>query len=106
MVDMSVDPDSLQRTASELDELASDLDGIVGSFVRSLNQFGDPWGTDTLGALIGGGYVAIEQLAIEPLNSIVDRIDDYVGGLESMARSYRDVENTNITSFDRLTRQM
>ena len=106
MPDLSVDADSIERAATELQTVADDLDGIVGPFAQALSQYGDPWGMDMLGMLIGGGYVAIEQLAFETLDSIVDCFDADAEGLTSMAASYRDVEDSNDASFDRFHREL
>ena len=106
MPTFSIDPDSIQRAAVEIQGVADDLDGTVGRFVQALSQFGDPWGMDMLGMLIGGGYAAIEQLALETLDSIVDSFDQYAEGLTSMAASYREVDDSADASFDRFHREL
>jgi len=98
--DLSVDPESIRSAADELQRAADDLDEVVGRFVQTLGQFGDPWGMDMLGSLIGGGYVAIEQLALETLDSIVESLDADAEGLATMAASYTEVEDTNTTGLD------
>jgi hypothetical protein len=105
MPDLAVDPDSIQRAATELESAADELDTAVGAFVQALGQVGDPWGLDTLGTLIGGGYVAIEQLALQTLDSIVSGFDWYAEGLAEMAASYRAAEDANTDVFDRFRRQ-
>lgn len=104
MTDLRIDPDSIDRAASELQDVADDLDTAVSGFVQALRQYGDPWGMDMLGMLIGGGYVAIEQLALETLGTIVDSFDGDAEALSAVAASYRGTEEANTDAFTNLHR--
>lgn len=90
-----VDPESLRRAAREMQAATDELHANVGQFAQQLSTVGDPWGMDMLGMLIGGGYVAIEKLALTTFDSIVDELDDFAERLGTMADNYDTTEDDN-----------
>jgi hypothetical protein len=102
MAGFAVDLDALRRAAADLRTSTDELDDAVTGFTDQLGGVGDPWGTDLLGTLIGGGYVAIEQLALETLDSIIAAFDGYADGLDRMADTYQQAEDDSETGFGRL----
>jgi len=88
MAGFSIDVTALRRSADEVQAAADQLDDVVGRFAQALGGVGDPWGTDTLGMLIGGGYAAIEDLALRTYDSVVAAFDDAAEGLTAMADNY------------------
>ena len=103
---LAIDPDAIDRAADELQSVADRLDQLLDQFAAQLNGVGDPWGTDLLGMLIGGGYVAIESLALKTYESVVASFDDDAAALSGMADSFRQVEQGNRDDLDRLGRQV
>ena len=95
----SVDPESIRRSAGEIRAAADELMSHVDTFVQGLSAAGEPWGFDTLGLLIGGGYAAVEQVAITTFDSIVDSLDDYADRLGIMAESFEWTEADNTGSL-------
>jgi hypothetical protein len=103
---LAIDPDSIDRAADDLQSVADRLDQLLDQFAGQLNGVGDPWGTDMLGMLIGGGYVAIESLALKTYESVVASFDNDAEALAGMAESFREVEQGNRDDLDRLGRQV
>jgi len=103
---ISVDPDAIDRAAADLQSAADQLDQLLDRFTAQLNGVGDLWGTDLLGQLIGGGYVAIESLALKTYESVVDSFDDDAAALSDLAGSLRQVEADNRDSLDQLGRRV
>ena len=103
---ISVDPDAIDRAAADLQSAADQLDQLLDRFTAQLSGVGDPWGTDMLGQLIGGGYVAIEGLALKTYESVVTSFDDDAEALGDMAGSFRQVEQGNRDDMDQLGRQV
>jgi uncharacterized protein YukE len=102
MAGFSVDVTALRRAAAEMQAAADQLDDVVGQFAQGLGGVGDPWGTDTLGTLIGGGYVAIEGLALQTYDSVVAAFDDAAEGLTAMADNYAATEEGISSGFTSL----
>jgi uncharacterized protein YukE len=94
----SVNSESLRRSAQNLRSATDELLSHLDTFTAVLNEVGDPWGFDTLGMLIGGGYAAAERLGLETFDSIVDSLDDYADRLDMMADSY---DSADADSTDR-----
>lgn len=105
MAGFEVDPDAVRRAAAELQSATDELDTAVTGFAAALGGFGDPWGLDTLGTLIGGGYVAIEQLALKTLDSVIDDLDSYAERLTAMADAHAATEQDTADSFRNLNRE-
>lgn len=96
-----VDPDVIDRASAAMGDAADQFDSALTQFVSTLSGVGDPWGQDTLGTLIGGGYVAVEQLAVETWSSVVDGLDEFADGLESMAGQYRSNEAATVVDINK-----
>ena len=94
------DPELLRRTADRLGAVADDLHAAVSGFTEGLG--GDPWGTDMLGVLIGGGYVAVERLALDTLDAAVAGLDSIAGGLETMAATYEEADGETEAAVERV----
>lgn len=106
MAQYDISPDSLRRASKGVGDAADELDSALTSFAQALSSVGDPWGTDTLGTLIGGGYAATEELALQTYNSVVESLDGFSEGLEDMAMNYGDAEDRTTTEVDSTGRQV
>jgi hypothetical protein len=103
---LSIDSQSLRRAAAGIQGAADDLDEVLTRFAGALGNVGDPWGSDMLGSLIGGGYVAIEELALKTYDSVVEGFDAVAEGLTSMAASYDETEDQIGGDFGALDRRL
>ncbi|HEY3630128.1 MAG TPA: hypothetical protein VGL21_04480 [Jatrophihabitantaceae bacterium] len=99
MTGFDVDPDSLLRASTAMQTSADQLDQALDGFVNSLSSIVEPWGADLLGQLIGGGYAAIEDLAIKTYSSIVDGLDSFAEGIEDMATTYGGTEESTTSNI-------
>jgi hypothetical protein len=102
MTGFSVDPDTIRRCTTDIRAAADQLDAAVDDFVQRLG--GDPWGTDMLGGLIGGGYTAIEELALKTYSSVVEFFDEAADRLDLMSEGYDTTETQTGDGFDTLRR--
>lgn len=100
MTGFDVDPETIRRAATAMGDAADHLDSVLSDFVSTLGGVGDPWGQDTLGMLIGGGYVAVEQLAVKTYSSVVDGLDGFADGLDDMASQYSTNESATVTDIN------
>jgi hypothetical protein len=91
------DPASLRRAAAELTAVTDDLQDAVNAFFGGMS--GDPWGSDLLGMLIGGGYVAIEKLATRTVQSVLEAFDGIAENLERRADTYEAADEGSADTF-------
>jgi hypothetical protein len=97
-----VDPDSLRQASVQMQGAADDLDQALSGFVDSLSSIVEPWGSDMLGQLIGGGYAAIEELAIKTYSSVVDGLDTFAEGIDNMAATYGGTEQATTSDINKV----
>jgi Excreted virulence factor EspC, type VII ESX diderm len=91
------DPAALRRAATELTAVTDDLQEAVNAFFGGMS--GDPWGSDMLGMLIGGGYVAVEKLATRTVQSVLEAFDGIAENLEQMADTYEAADTGSADTF-------
>lgn len=85
MTDVDVDPDNLRQAKLNIGNSTQETDAALTSFVNELNGFGEPWGNDDLGSLIGLSYQGIFAAAMDCFASNLDVVDDYAELLGSAA---------------------
>jgi hypothetical protein len=69
------------------------LAGKVEAFQGELTGFGEPWGGDDIGALIGGCYNAVYELFMECVNDNLEGLGEQGEGVTAMAATYREAED-------------
>ncbi|WP_422773614.1 hypothetical protein ACN28C_12320 [Plantactinospora sp. WMMC1484] len=80
-----VSPEGLWRSSDELAEVGARTDALLDTFQQRLDSCGEPWGTDELGAAIGGVYGAAHAMAMNCYNSNLDTMDGYAERLGVVA---------------------
>ena len=96
-----MDPGSFRQAGTGIGRKTEDADTALGAFQRELDSYGQPWGNDDLGSLIGMSYLGIYDAAMDCFVSNLDLIDTYAKGLSQAADGY---EQTDRDSADRQNR--
>src|SRR5260370_31964611 len=65
MDELNVDFEQIRRSGAGIGSSAQDAADRMGSFQSELASYGEPWGNDMIGSLIGGSDQAISQAAFE-----------------------------------------
>ena len=102
----SVNIESLRSSARQMRSATDELLSHLDAFTAMLSAVGDPWGLDTLGMLIGGGYAAAERLGLETFDTIVDSLDDYADRLDMMADGYDSADTDSSDRFGSMGEEM
>ncbi len=92
---MEIDPDSIARAGSDMLSAADRIHREVSTFQSELASYGEPWGADDLGSLIGMVYGVIEEIAMESYTGNAAEIEDIANGTRIMGANYAATEETN-----------
>lgn len=85
MREIDVDTESLRQAKVLIGNCTEETDTALGGFIAELEGFGQPWGDDTLGSLIGLSYQGIFEVAMDCFASNLELIDEYAERLRSAA---------------------
>jgi len=89
---MDVDPERIRSAGSGIRSSAEQLKSEWTSFQGELASYGQPWGNDDLGSLIGMCYQAIVEVAQECYEENTGDIGDHAEGVHAMATNYQETE--------------
>ncbi|WP_309232121.1 WXG100 family type VII secretion target [Micromonospora tarensis] len=99
---IQVDPDALASSGSGLERVAAEFGQALAAFQQELAGFGQPWGGDDIGSLIGAAHEAVAEFAFDCFGTAVDEIGAAGVDLGAMASTYREVEERIRGSFQAL----
>ncbi len=85
MTGFEIRPDSLRGSAEGIDQSVDRLAEAIEQFEARLQAFGDPWGGDEIGSLIGELYGLIHDMALTCFESNGEVLGEYADGLHVMA---------------------
>lgn len=71
------------------------------AFQGELSGFGEPWGSDDLGLLIGTAYQVIAEVAFECYGDNTAEIDETGAKARMMAANFADTEESNTDQVQR-----
>ncbi|MFX0593172.1 hypothetical protein [Melissospora conviva] len=69
-----MDPDSLRTSGQQLEAITARFSAELSSFRAQLSSFGEPWGHDDIGSLIGVAHEEVSSYAFECYQSALDEI--------------------------------
>ncbi|HEU5126525.1 MAG TPA: hypothetical protein VFU12_00930 [Glycomyces sp.] len=95
MAGFDVDPETMRRSADELDAAKDEVQALFDQFTATVEQHADAFGGDTIGTMGGIGHEAVmEQLA----NCFTSNIED----LASLAQALRDMADDHQAADDEI----
>lgn len=94
-----VDPDRMRGSGEGIQRSVEDLDDALTSFENELAGYGEPWGTDDLGSMIGMVYTAIRDVAFECLDANLEDMHVYGENVVLMADNFAAAEEGNTAAF-------
>ncbi|WP_067464325.1 hypothetical protein [Actinomadura macra] len=100
--ELRVDHQQMLKTGRRLDEAAQGVRSHWEQFRGELDSFGQPWGQDDIGSLIGGCYQAIFEVFQECLGDNADAVGEYATGVQEMAHGYREAEDVSHIEVNRV----
>jgi uncharacterized protein YukE len=99
-----VDPGSLRTSAEGLDDVVDRFADALERFETTIAAFGQPWGADDIGTVIGELYLGIHDLAMSCFESNGELLGQFAHGLHMMADSFEAAEAEVADSMARLQR--
>lgn len=104
MAGIHVVPDTLTGSAKLLRDAGTDFGEKLAAFQAELAAFGEPWGGDDLGSLVGIAYGVVSEFAFECYSEALEELDLAGGDVDVMADRYRAVESAAAEHFDGMMR--
>jgi uncharacterized protein YukE len=101
MKPLEVDPDSYRRAKLNIGQSNEDTDAALSTFVSELESYGEPWGNDDLGSLIGMSYQGIFAVAMDCFATNLDVIDNYAERLGNAADDYERTDQASAEPFQK-----
>jgi hypothetical protein len=95
-----IDPDGIMRAGDSITTAAQVIDQEVTRFQNELAGYGEPWGNDDLGSLIGMVYGIISDLAFETYLGNTEDIKQIGTLTRQMGQNYADTEAGNVAGID------
>ncbi|GAA2423146.1 hypothetical protein GCM10010191_38840 [Actinomadura vinacea] len=100
--ELRVSRDDLRRAATMLGQAIDRMDADLSALEGELGGFGQPWGGDEIGMLIGACYEGALDMAMECFGTNMDELDGFVEDLEKMADNYRGAEDLSEIEVNRV----
>ena len=102
MSDIEVQTESLRQAKVLIGNSTQETDAALSVFIAELEQFGQPWGDDELGSLIGLSYQGIFEVAMDCFASNLDVIDEYAQRLGDAADDLDHTDTQQAQDLDRV----
>jgi hypothetical protein len=91
---LNVQPDLIRRSGGGIRSAAQRLRAELEAFQGELAGFGEPWGDDDIGSLIGGCYQAVYEVAMECYTDNIGEMENEADGVNTMAATYYQAESS------------
>jgi hypothetical protein len=97
---VDIDPDGITRAGDGITAAAQVINREITQFQSELAGYGEPWGNDDLGSLIGMVYGVISDLAFETYGGNTEEIQQIGGLTRQMGENYADTEAGNTSGIN------
>ncbi|MGW5556951.1 WXG100 family type VII secretion target [Micromonospora sp. NPDC003944] len=87
-----VQPEALRAGADQVTGAADRFIGQLESFEAQMAGYGEPWGGDDIGSLIGGVYTGVAAWVLDCIGVAAEEIGAAGSDLTAMADNYEAVE--------------
>lgn len=103
---VNISTESLRLAGTLLREVGDELDRQLTALENELRSFGEPWGNDNIGQLIGAAYQEVVSFAFDCLRNLLNEIRESGTDLGGMADTYEQMEQDLISRFQALTERL
>jgi surfactin synthase thioesterase subunit len=93
--DIEVHPEQVAAHGARIRAAAQESHAQTASLQQELAGYGQPWGNDMVGSLIGACYGAISALAMASFKSNAEALDAQGARVQAMAAAWQQAEDTN-----------
>lgn len=103
---IQVSPEVLRATGTVLQQVGDRFEEQLNALESELLSFGQPWGNDDIGQLIGVAYEEVVSYAFDCLRGVLDEIRQSGVDLDGMAQRYETAEHEISDRFTALFEQI
>ncbi|MFI0405713.1 hypothetical protein [Actinomadura sp. 3N508] len=102
MTELRFDSTQIQRSGDRIQISANELKSKLEAFTSELEGFGQPWGADEIGMLIGMCYQGIYEAAMECFQGNIEDMSAVGDDVKVMAATYRESEDLSKIEVNRV----
>ncbi|PRY60429.1 uncharacterized protein YukE [Glycomyces artemisiae] len=106
MPGFNVDPESMRRSADELDAATTEVQSLLDEFTAAVEQFADAFGGDMIGSLAGVGHQICVDALTETLTLDVEELTGLAAAVREMADDHETVDGEIAASFTTLGKDL
>ncbi|MDL4816851.1 WXG100 family type VII secretion target [Actinomadura opuntiae] len=100
--ELKVDHEQMLKSGRDIGNAATDLRSHWQQFQGELSSYGQPWGEDDIGSIIGGCYQAVLEVFQDCLDDNIEGVAEHGDGVQTMAAGYREAEDTSAIEVNRV----
>jgi uncharacterized protein YukE len=106
MPGIDVDPETIRKSADELDAASADVQSLLDEFTASVGQYADAFGGDTIGTAGGIAHEACVGAVTACFTGIVEDLGGLSQALRDMADDHQADEDEIAGSFTLLHKDL
>ncbi|MFF0471837.1 hypothetical protein ACFYPX_30940 [Micromonospora zamorensis] len=103
---LEIDPDHIQAAGSRLVDVGDRLAGALETLDARLKSFGEPWGSDMLGTLVGLSFPVVSGYLVQCYAAMADEYQSSGEDLVALAEDLIDVEEDLTGQFGALASKL
>ena len=101
-----VSPDQLTSSAERLKQVADEFTEQVSQFQSQIQGYGEPWGGDDLGMLIGIAHGACFEAAMQCFQENSEELGQRAEALKAVAKNYTAMEESNVQGVNSISQAL
>ncbi|WP_018353315.1 hypothetical protein [Longispora albida] len=105
-MNLAVAPEGLGGSGQQLQQVATRFGEALGAFQAQLQAFGQPWGSDDIGSLIGAAHDEVSSFAFECYGAALEEISQAGADLSAMAAKHQNNETEIGKLFSKLADEL
>jgi len=102
----SIDPETMRKSADELDAGKEEVQALLDEFTAALEQYADGFGGDTIGSLAGMAHQACTDAVNECFTTNIEEIGQIAVALREMADGHEAGDDESAQSFKQLAGEL
>ena len=96
---LRINPEALDASGRQLQDVADRFAQALTAFQAELQSYGQPWGSDDIGSLIGAAHDEVSQYAFECYQEALDEIGAAGGDVGLMGRAHSETDQAGLEKF-------
>jgi uncharacterized protein YukE len=106
MPGFDIEPETMRRSADELDAAIADVQGLLDQFTAAAEQYADAFGGDTIGSLGGVGHQLCMDALTECFTADIEDLTGLAQAVREMADDHEAAEGEIAETFKALHKNL